>query len=397
VNTTIPGLIRNFGRPARDLWTLPSPGVFLNHGSFGACPIVVQDEQERLRREYSAQPEEFFRSRVMPDNPHSSLRKVADEVGEFVGTSGGNIALVENATTGIQTILESVKLGPGDQILITDHQYRAVRLAVEARCWETGAEPVTIHIPIPANAADIVDRITKWATPKTKLAIIDHITSATALVFPIREIVTALHEKNIPVLVDGAHTIGQVPLALDALGAEWYVSNGHKWLYSPPGTAFLCARTDQIAAMRCLITSHFADLGFPRGFDYVGTRDYGNWLTIPAAIAFSQRLEPGAFKKHNAALLRSASDELMALGAEPVCDIALCANMRSFVLPQRRPIDPEDAVRFRDSLWEEERIQIASSVLFDRLLIRISAQAYVDGDDIAMLREVLGRRGWPGR
>src|SRR5579863_6694146 len=139
MNTTIPELIRDFGRPARGLWSLPAPGIFLNHGSFGACPIVVQHEQERLRQEYSAQPEEFFRRRVMPDNPQSSLRRVAAELGDFVGASECNIALVENATSGIQTILESVKFGPGDQILITDHQYRAVRLAVEARCRETGA------------------------------------------------------------------------------------------------------------------------------------------------------------------------------------------------------------------------------------------------------------------
>jgi isopenicillin-N epimerase len=272
-----------------------------------------------------------------------------------------------------------------------------VRLAVEARCRETGAEPLTVPIPIPANDGQIIERIAKAANPNVKLAIIDHITSSTALVFPIREIVDQLQRRGIPVLVDGAHAIGQVPLALDRLGAGWYVSNGHKWLYSPPGTAFLYARTDQIPAVRCLITSHFADLGFPRAFDYVGTRDYGNWLTMPAAIAFSRRLDPDALKSHNAALLRAASERLMALGAQPVCEMAMCANMRSFVLPQRRPMGPHDAVLFRDSLWEDEKIQIAASALFDRLLIRISAQAYVDMDDIARFGDVLGRRGWPGR
>ncbi len=389
--------IRDFGRPARTLWTLPAPGVFLNHGSFGACPIVVQEEQERIRRDYSQQPEEFFRRRVMPDNAQSSLRQVAQELAAFVGTSGDNVALVENATTGIQTVLESLAFESGDQILITDHQYRAVRLAVEARCRETGAEPLTVRIPIPASDADVIDRITGAANSKVKLAIVDHVTSSTALVFPIREIVAELQRRAIPVLVDGAHAVGQVPLALNALGAEWYVSNAHKWLYSPPGTAFLHARSDRIPETRCLITSHFADLGFPRGFDYVGTRDYGNWLTIPAALAFMRRLDAQALQHHNAALIRLASEQLMALGAQPVSDIGMCANMRSFVLPQRRPIGAHDAVEFRDSLWNDEHIQIAASILFERLLVRISAQAYVDEDDIGRLAAVLARRGWPGR
>jgi isopenicillin-N epimerase len=389
--------IRAFGRPARDLWTLPLPGVFLNHGSFGACPIVVQKELERIRQDYSGQPEEFFRRRVMPDNPQSALRKVAGELGNFVGASGANIALIENATAGIQTVLQSVTFGPGDRILIIDHQYRAVRLAVEARCRETGATPVVVPIPVPARSADVLGRIAEAANSRIKLGIVDHITSSTALLLPIHKIVAELQRRDIPVLVDGAHAVGQIPLALDALGAEWYVSNAHKWLYAPPGSAFLHARADQAPATRCLVTSHFTDLGFPRAFDYVGTRDYGNWLAIPAAIAFLERLDAEALKRHNAEILRTASEQLMALGAEPVCEMEMCASMRTFALPQRRPVDTHDAVRLRDSLWDDERIQVAASILFDRLLIRLSAQAYVDPDDIGRLAAVLARRGWPGR
>ena len=388
--------IRDFGRIARPIWTLPEGDTFLNHGSFGACPIDVQEAQAHIRSEYSRQPEEFFRLRVMPDNEMADVRAAGHAVAAFVGAAGENIALVENATTGIQAVLESVALKAGDQILITDHQYRAVRLAVEQRCRETGASPLTVPIPVPTSAADVLERIAAAANPRIKLAIIDHITSSTAIVFPIRQIVAELGKHGIPVLVDGAHAIGQVPLSLDALGADWYVSNLHKWAYAPPGSAFLHARGDRVGETRCLITSLFADLGFPRAFDYVGTRDYGNWLTIPAALAFHRRIDPDAITAHNAKVLKAASAQLLALGALPVCEMENCAAMRSFWLPQRRK-DAHDAVNLRNDLWRDERIQVGSSILNDQLMVRISAQAYVDVEDVIRLGAALSRRGWPGR
>ena len=222
------GPITEFGRSARSLWSLDATGAFLNHGSFGACPIAVQDELDRIRREYSENPEEFFRRRVMPDSSDSDIRKAADALGAFVGAAGENIALVENATSGIQSVLQSVPLQAGDEILITDHQYRAVRLAVELRCRETGAAPRVVTVPVPAHDADVMDRISTAASSRVKLAIIDHITSATALVFPMREIVAELHGHGIPVLVDGAHGVGQIGLDMESLGADWYVTNAHK-------------------------------------------------------------------------------------------------------------------------------------------------------------------------
>lgn len=391
------GSINEFGRSARRLWSLDGAGVFLNHGSFGACAIAVQDELDSIRREYSENPEEFFRRRVMPDSSDSEIRKAADELGAFVGAAGENIALVENATSGIQSVLQSVPLHAGDEILITDHQYRAVRLAVELRCRETGAIPRVVTVPIPAHHAEVIDRISSAASSRVKLAIIDHITSATALLFPMRAIVAELHGHGIPVLVDGAHGVGQIGLDMEALGADWYVSNAHKWLFAPPGTAFLYASRQRASFTRCIVTSHFVDLGFPRAFDYVGTRDYCNWLAVPAAIAFWRQLDGERLRTHNAKLIQAASEQLGGLGARPICEIGMCANMRAFVLPQRRPAEASDASKFRDALWDEERIQVAAGVFADRLLIRISAQAYVDGDDIAKLCTTLARHGWPGR
>src|SRR5258708_9815888 len=200
-----------FGRSARRLWSLRDDAVFLNHGSYGACPLVVQREHDRIRGEMELQPDEFFFANIMPKEVPTPLRAIASQLGDFVGVAGDEIALVENATVGVQSVLNSFALIPGDEILITDHQYNAVRLAVEARCQEAGAIPRVVHIPLPATADEARGRIREAANPRVKLAIIDHITSATALRFPIADIIADLHDLGRRVLVDGAHAVSQIP------------------------------------------------------------------------------------------------------------------------------------------------------------------------------------------
>ncbi|MBK6674070.1 MAG: aminotransferase class V-fold PLP-dependent enzyme [Proteobacteria bacterium] len=168
-------------------------------------------------------------ARMHPDREQREPRAVARELAAFAGTTSDHIALVENATTGVQAVLNSLPFGPGDHILITDHQYNAVRLGVEARCRETGATPVVVRIPLPTTSDDIVERILAAADARVRLVILDHITSPSALVLPVERLIPELRRRGIPVLIDGAHAIGQLPLQLDALGADWYVSNMHKW------------------------------------------------------------------------------------------------------------------------------------------------------------------------
>jgi isopenicillin-N epimerase len=387
-----------FGRPARSLWSLQEDARFLNHGSFGACPLVVQAEQDRIRREMERQPDEFIYAKVMPKaETGTALRAVAGQVGDFVGVAGKAIALVENATVGIQAVLNAFALSPGDEILITDHQYNAVRLAVEARCREAGAVPRVAPIPLPASADEVRASIRAAANPRVKLAIIDHITSPTALVFPIAEIIADLQARGVRVLVDGAHAIGHIPLDIGALGADWYVTNLHKWLYAPKGSALLYASDQVRETTRPPITSHFIEMGFPKAFDYLGTRDYSGWLAIPAAIAFFDELGRERLAQHNAGLIGLASEQLQQLGARPAGPPAMGAAMRAFILPQRREARAEDALDLKRSLWEEAQIQVNTASLGGALLIRISAQAYVDEADLTALSVQLERRGWPGR
>lgn len=384
------------GRDAREHFLLRKDGSFLNHGSYGACPKVVVEEQARLRRELEAHPDAFM-ARIHPDGATREPRWVAQELAAYTGTTSDRIALVENATTGVQAVLNSLPLGPGDQVLITDHQYDAVRLAVEARCRETGATPVVVRIPLPTDADTIVERVLSAADARVRLVVLDHITSPSALVLPVERLMPELRRRGIPLLLDGAHGIGQVPLQLDAWGADWYVSNMHKWAYAPRGSAMLYASAAAAPLTRPVLTSHYIGMGFPHSFDYVGTRDYTAWLAVPTALQFLRELGVERLRAHQTHLIAAASEALLAVGAEMLAPASMSAAMRAFLLPQRRPATAADAALVMRTLWDEERIQIRCARIGGSLLLRVCAQAYVDVNEMQALGAALSRRGWPDR
>jgi isopenicillin-N epimerase len=386
-----------FGRAMRPLWHLASEAIFLNHGSFGACPREVLAEQDRLRLDMEAQPDRFFREGIVPDREDTPLRQATGQLAAFVGANPGRVALVENATAGVQAVVRSVAFAPGDEILVTNHTYNAVRLIVEARCAETGAAPRVVKLPLTADADAIIAALCEAMTPKVRLAVIDHITSPTALALPLERLLGEFRRWDAKVLVDGAHAVGQLPLGVDALGADWYVSNAHKWLFAPRGTAFLHAAPDVAAATAPLVVSHYAGAGFPRAFDWAGTRDYTAWLSIPAALRFFASLDPARAREYRAGLIRQASERLAAIGARPVGSEALACAMRSFVLPQSRAATPADAEELVRGLWQRHRIQSMAVAFEQALLLRVSAQVYVDAEDLDALASALDRDGWPAR
>lgn len=383
------------GATLRAHWSL-GDGSHLNHGSYGATPLVVQEEQSRLRAEAERHPDAFM-ARIKPDGTEQALRQAAGSVAMLCGTSAARLAFVENTTSGIQAVLNSLPLGSGDQVLITDHQYNAVRLAVEMRCRDTGATPVVVRIPLPTNAAEIMNRVLDAADRHVKLVILDHITSPTALVLPVHDLVSELRRRGVPVMVDGAHAIGQVPLSLEEMGADWYVTNLHKWLYAPRGTAVLHASAAAAPLTRPVITSHYVGLGFPRSFDYVGTRDYTAWLSAPRAVSFFGDLGPTRLWAHEAQLIARASRAVTAAGGMEIAPAGMSAAMRAFMLPQRRPATDADAATVIRALWEKERIQIRCARIGGTLLLRVCAQAYVAAEEMDRLGEALGRQGWPDR
>jgi len=327
----------------------------------------------------------------------TALRAAASTLGPYVGVRGEQLAFIENATVGVQAVLRSIPFKRGDRILITNHTYNAVRLMVDARCAETGAEPLVVQIPIPTDDDAIVERIVGGLGPGVRLALLDHITSPTALLFPLERIIPELRRCSIPVLVDGAHAVGHIPLDLGALGADWYVSNCHKWLFAPKGSAFLYA-ADAVAPMtRPNVVSHFIAMGFPRAFDFTGTRDNSGWLSVPAALGFHESLDPPRMRQHMRKLLDASSEMLSALGAKPVGPLKESVALRSFQLPQVGSATPDHVSNLMRDFWEKERMQLAAHAFEGALLLRISAQAYVDDNDIRRLGDALNRRGWPGR
>jgi isopenicillin-N epimerase len=383
-----------FGRGMRGQFSLRGDGSFLNHGSYGACPRVVAEEQARVRAEMESHPDAFM-ARMYPDRDIREPRRVAQQLAGITGTTGDRIALVENATTGVQAVLNSLPFGPGDHILITDHQYNAVRLGVEARCRDTGATPVVVRIPLPTTADDIVERVLAAADDRVRLVVLDHITSPSALVLPVERLIPELRRRGIPVLLDGAHAIGQLPLQLDALGADWYVSNMHKWAYAPRGSAMLYASPAAAPLTRPVLTSHYIGMGFPHSFDYVGTRDYTAWLAVPRALQFLSELDTSRLWAHEAHLVDTASTALLAAGAQVIAPASLSAAMRAFLLPQRRPAIDADAAQVIRTLWEKERIQIRCARIGGNLLLRVCAQAYVAADEMQALGAALAKHGWP--
>jgi len=386
-----------FGRHLRPLWHLEADGTFLNHGSFGACPKSVLAAQSAWRETMERQPDQFFRRTVSPLNPDNALRQGAKRLAAFMGTTGDKLAFVSNPTEAVNTVLKAFPLTADDEILVLDCVYNAVRLSVEEKCRATGARMVMASLPIPFTSNDVAGRIADAATSRTRLAIIDHIASAPALVFPVAEITQALQAKGVKVMIDGAHALGQLDLNLDEIGADWYTATAHKWFYAPKGSAFLYARNPSDMKLRPLSVSHYYNDPFPLCFDYVGTRDVTAFLTLSPAQDFIEQHGAAEIRSWLTSLSRASIEPLSRIGATPIAPDSMFAAMRAYHLPQRRPVVPDDAQQLINGFWDTHRIQVAASAYQGKLLLRLSAQIYVGLEDFDRLTDVLDREGWPGR
>ena len=286
----------------RSEWRLDPDFLTVNHGSFGATPLCVRAEQDVWRERMEAQP-----TRFMAQLP-SLLRATADRLGAFLGAEGRDIALTDNATTGCNAVLRSLALKPGDEILVLSHVYGAVRNTVRFVTERAGARIAEAEVPFPAISDDAtVAAVATALTARTRLAVVDHITSHSALVLPAARIVAVCHAAGVPVLVDGAHAPGQIDLNLTALDADFYAGNCHKWLCAPKGSAFLWVRPDRQAALRPTVISHGLGGGFLQEFDWTGTRDPSAALSVPAALDFHERLGGAALRARNIALAAEAA------------------------------------------------------------------------------------------
>jgi isopenicillin-N epimerase len=360
--------------------------AFLNHGSYGAAPKEVLAVQAALRQRLESQPVRFM-SRELPGR----LAEAGAVLAEFVGAQPADLAFVENATAGCNAVLRSLRLKPGDEVLITDHIYPAVRNILRHVTAESGALLVEAHLPFPLQGPQpVIDAVTAKITDCTKLIVLDHITSPTATILPVVEIAAAAKKVGAKVLLDAAHAPGQIDFDVTALGADWVTGNAHKWLYAPKGAAFLWAAADAQEGLHPTVISHGFGKGFQAEFGWTGTRDPSAWLAVPAAIAFYRGIGDGAVRRHNQDLARRAADLLIArLGTGPASPPSMRGAMATIELPTNLPGEVEVGRALNARIWEKHRIEVPIFAFAGKLWVRISAQVYNELAEYEALADAL--------
>ena len=389
-------------------WRIDTAVTFLNHGSYGACPGPVLDAQGALRERMEAEPVRFL-SGDLPGLLDSARVRLA----AFLGADPDGLAFVPNATTGVNTILRSLRFEAGDELLTTNHEYNATLNALAAVAARGGARIVIARIPFPiTEPGDATEAILAAVTPRTRLVLVSHVTSPTALVLPIAEIVAELDRRGVDTLVDAAHAPGMVPLDIDGLGAAYWTGNGHKWLCGPKGSAVLWVRADRREGIHPLVVSHGANeiladrSRFRAEFDWVGTSDPTAYLTLPSAIDWMAGSAPAgggwpAIMDANHALALAGRDVVAAaLGVESPAPDSMLGSMATLPIPGLH--DDAAAEDLSQRLATEDGIQVpiggwpirAARAGDDpeRILIRISAQLYNEAADYERLADTLARR-----
>jgi isopenicillin-N epimerase len=373
----------------RDLWAL-RPGVtYLNHGSFGPPPREVLEQRIAFTRQLAEQPMEFFVRRLP-----TLLRGVRDALARFVGCAPDDLVLVDNATTAMNIVARSVRLSAGDEVLLNDHEYGAVRRIWQRACDESGARLVVQSIPLSVQQPkQWADAVLEGLTPRTRLLVFSHVSSPTAVVFPAAEICRRVRQRSVAVCIDGPHALAMRPLSIESLDCDYYTASTHKWLSAPLGSGFLYVHPRNQAGVRPVVVSWGrTPQGEPASwrdeFHWTGTHDPGAYLAIPAAIEFLERAPIEHFRQQTHALAQYARRRLAELtGLEPPVpdDPAWYGSMALARLP------PGDAEALQQRLAVEYRIEVPIIDWNGQRFVRVSCHLYNSEDDIERLVAALRR------
>jgi len=381
---TAAGTISPFARH----WRLRPDVDFLNHGSFGACPIPVLDFQSHLRRKMEEEPVQFlwrhFETRLDP---------VRQKLAEFLAVDPPSLVLIQNATAGVNAVVRSLGLQPGDELLTTSLDYNACRNVLVAAASQHRAEVVIAPVPFRLTSSQqVVDAVMAKVTRRTRLALIDHVTSDTGMVLPVETIATALQARGVETVVDGAHAPGMLELNLSKLGVAAYTGNLHKWVCAPKGAAFLYVRPDLQSQVQPPVISHGNNRPRPEHtpfqdrFDWNGTFDPTAWFSIGQALDFMGGLLPGGWSE-----LRAANRRLAVAARKTLCDTfevpppcpdSMLGSLATIPLPDRFQDRPPVAAGKLDAdqvdLYDHHHIEVPF-MRFGvpaRRYLRISAQIY---------------------
>lgn len=385
----------------KNLFLLDPTITFLNHGSYGAVPQPVFEAWQAWQREAELNPVLFLGRRS-----HERLRSAREALAAYLGARADELVFVPNATSGVNVAARSLPLAPGEEVLTTDLEYGACLATWRRVCEAAGATLRVVKVPLPLAREGFVAAMTEAMGPRTRIVFMSHITSPTALVLPIEPVLAEARRRGLWSVVDGAHAPGQIALDLDALGADVYTGNAHKWLCAPKGTAFLHARRALHEQLHPVVTSwgylahELAPEGatpwdgfagrqlFERRMQWQGSRDLSGFLAVPAAIEFQRTHDWPTHRARCHAMAMALMHRVAArTGLAPIADDAFFAQMAPL------PVRHGDAGALRARLFDDHRIEVPVTQHDGRTFVRVSVQAYTSDDDLARLEAALEALG----
>ena len=378
------------------LFQLDPAWAFLNHGSYGACPRVVFEAYQGWQRALERQPVAFLE----PARGHTArLRAVREAVAAEIGAQADDLVGMGNATEGLNIAAQSLALATGDEVLTTDHEYGALEKTWAHVCRSRGARVVVAEVPLPlVSAAQFAEAIIGKITARTRVLFLSHVTSATALVFPLTAVVAEARARGIITVIDGAHAPGLIPLDLDALGADFYAGNCHKWWMAPKGAAFLHVRREMQAGVVPLVISHgwtesgeapgpFGNSAFVDRLEMRGTRDPSAWLSVPEALRFRREQGWERVAAECAARALEVAERVRVLtGLQALSSPEFCAPQMVAM-----PVPDCDVAALKAHL-ERLQVEVPCYRWRGRCFVRVSVQGYNDRGDVERL--IAGLRGF---
>ncbi|MCA9084750.1 MAG: aminotransferase class V-fold PLP-dependent enzyme [Planctomycetaceae bacterium] len=377
--------------PYAHYWDIDPATTYLNHGSFGPAPEPVRRAREAYSQQLQRQPMRFFCQEM-----EELLEQSAERLAAFLKTKAARLALTDNATFAMNVAAESIALAPSDEVLLTDHEYGAVRNIWNRRCRRSDAKMVTVSLPHPLDDDSIVTNIAQAITEKTRVLVISHVTSPTAAILPVQRVCEVARQRGVLTVIDGPHAIAMLDVSPDEIGCDFYCASCHKWLSAFFGSGFLWAHPRHHVAIQCPVGSWGGSIaGRPATWqdrlNWLGTRDPAALLSIPAAIDFISSIGLKTFRSHAHALTCSAWEQLLELdGVHPLCTTSTehFVSMVAVELPTPSNWKPgyhghPDPLQIE--LRDQHGIEIPVGSWNRRRFLRVSAHLYNDTEDIRKL------------